>query len=103
MFVLHTPHKVDDEGQPVLCFLHSRTDYRLHFTCGGLLDFLEHCKHIGQCINADWFSANGVRVLPKDQQTLHTCAPSWLQLCSGKICKWNLFCGYASYMGHAVA
>jgi hypothetical protein len=22
-------------------------DYRPHFTCGGLLDFLEQCKHTG--------------------------------------------------------
>jgi hypothetical protein len=29
------------------------TEYRLHFTSSGLLDFLEHCKHIGWSINAD--------------------------------------------------
>jgi hypothetical protein len=28
------------------------TDYRAHFTRGGLLEFLEHCKHIDQCVNA---------------------------------------------------
>jgi hypothetical protein len=37
------------------------TDYRLHFTCGGLLDFLEHCKHTGWCINMVQLTANGVR------------------------------------------
>jgi hypothetical protein len=28
------------------------TDYRPYFTWGRLLDFLEHCKHIGHCVNA---------------------------------------------------
>jgi hypothetical protein len=27
------------------------TDCRPHFTCGGLLNFLEHFKHTGQCVN----------------------------------------------------
>jgi hypothetical protein len=42
-------------------------------------------------------SANDICAFPKDQQALHTCAPSWPQRCSGNICKRNLFCGYASY------
>jgi hypothetical protein len=73
------------------------TDYSPHFTCGGLLDFLEHCKHTGRCVNLVRFSANRVRAFPKDQQTLHACAPLWPQRCSGNICKRKLFCGYASY------
>jgi hypothetical protein len=44
------------------------TDYRAHFTCGGLLDFLEHCKHIGQWVNPIRLSANCVRAFPKDQK-----------------------------------
>jgi hypothetical protein len=43
------------------------TDYRPHFTCDWLLDFLEHCKHTGRCVNAVRLSANGVRAFPKDQ------------------------------------
>jgi hypothetical protein len=50
------------------------TDYRAHFTCGGLLDFLEHCKHTGQCVNAIWLSANGVRAFQKGQRALRACA-----------------------------
>jgi hypothetical protein len=42
-------------------------------------------------------SANGVRAFPKEKQTLHGCAPSWLQRHSGNICIQNLLCGYASY------
>jgi hypothetical protein len=67
------------------------TDYRPHFTCGGLLDFLEHCKHTGRGVNAVWLSSNWVRPFPKDQQTLHKCAPSWPQRCSDNTCKQNLF------------
>jgi hypothetical protein len=74
------------------------TDHRPHFTCGGLLHFLEHCKHTGRCVNAVRLTANGVRAFPKDQQTLHKCAPSWPQRCSDSICKRNSFCGYASYI-----
>jgi hypothetical protein len=51
------------------------TDYREHFTCGGLLDFCEHFKHTGRCVNMVWLSANCVRAFQKDQQTLHACAP----------------------------
>jgi hypothetical protein len=36
------------------------TDYRAHFTCGGLLDFLEHFKHTGRCVNAVRLPANCV-------------------------------------------
>jgi hypothetical protein len=50
-----------------------------------------------QRVNAVWLSAYGICAFPKDQQTLHACAPMWLQHCSGSICKRNLFCGYASY------
>jgi hypothetical protein len=75
-------------------------DYRPHFTCGSLLDFLEHCRHTVWCVNAVWLSANGVHAFQKDQQTLHACAPSRPQHCSGSICKWNLFCGYALYCLH---
>jgi hypothetical protein len=28
------------------------TDYGEHFACGGLLNFLEHSKHTGQCVKA---------------------------------------------------
>jgi hypothetical protein len=50
-------------------------DYGLDFTCGGLLDFLKHCKHTGWCVNVVWLSANCVRAFQKDRQTLHACAP----------------------------
>jgi hypothetical protein len=42
------------------------TDYSPHFTCGGLPDFLEHCKHTGRCATAVRLSVNGVRAFPKD-------------------------------------
>jgi hypothetical protein len=63
------------------------TDYRPHFTCGGLLDFVGHCKHTGRCINLVQLSANGIRTFPKDPQTLHVCAPSWPQRCSSNNCE----------------
>jgi hypothetical protein len=72
------------------------SDYRPNFTCSRLLDFLEHCKHTGRCVNAVRLSANGVRAFPKDQQTLHT--HTYYRDCSGNICKRNIFCGYASYI-----
>jgi hypothetical protein len=74
------------------------TDYRPHFTCGRLFSFLEHCKHTGPYINVVWLSANGIRAFPKDQQTLHAWALSWVQRCNGNICKHNLFCGYDLYV-----
>jgi hypothetical protein len=42
-------------------------DYRLHFTCAGLLDFLEHFKHTGRCIKMVRLPANCVRAFQKDQ------------------------------------
>jgi hypothetical protein len=51
------------------------TDYRPHYTCCGLLNFLQHFKHTGRCVNAVRLSANGVCAFQKDQQTLHACAP----------------------------
>jgi hypothetical protein len=51
-----------------------QTDYRSNFTCCGLLDFLEHCKHVRWCINMIWLSENCVRISQKDQQTQHACA-----------------------------
>jgi hypothetical protein len=94
MFSIHlTKLTMNVSRFPVSCI--QETDYRAHFSCGGLFSSLEHCKHTGRCINAVWLSANGVRALPKDPQTLHACAPSWPQRCSGNICKQNLFCGYA--------
>jgi hypothetical protein len=65
------------------------TDYRPHFKCGGLLDFLEHYKHTGQCVNTVQLSANRVCDFPKEQQTLHACAPLWPQHCN--ICKQTYF------------
>jgi hypothetical protein len=73
-------------------------DYRRHFICSGLLDFLEHCKHTGRCINVIWMSADGIHAFPKDQQTLQAWTPSWLQHCSSSICKRNLFRGCTSYL-----
>jgi hypothetical protein len=50
-------------------------DYRPHFTCGGLLDFLEHFKHTGRCIIVVRMSENSFRAFQQHQQTLHACAP----------------------------
>lgn len=33
-----------------------KPDYRLHFTSGGLLNFLNYYKHIIRCVNAYWMS-----------------------------------------------
>jgi hypothetical protein len=44
------------------------TNYRPHFTCGLLLDFLEHSKHTGRCVNVIRLSANCVRAFQKDQK-----------------------------------
>ena len=75
----------------VLCI--QETDYRPHFTCGGILYFLKHYKHTARCVNTFRMSANCVRTLPENQQTRHPCAPSWLQRCRGSIRKRNLFSG----------
>jgi hypothetical protein len=56
-------------------WMSAETDYRPHFTCDGLLSFLEHCKYTGRCVNVGWFSANCVRAFPKNQQTLHSRTP----------------------------
>ena len=75
-----------------------QTDYRLHFTCGGILYFLKHYKHPAQCVNAVKISADCVCALPQNQQTRHACAPSWPQRCSGNILKRNLLSGYPTYI-----
>jgi len=69
------------------------TDYRPHFTCGGILYFLKHYKHTAQCVNTIWMSAKSVHDLPQNQKTRHACAPSWLQRCSGNIRKRKLLSG----------
>jgi len=69
------------------------TDYRPHFTCGGILCFLKHYKHKTRCVNTVRMSANSFRALPQNQQTRHACAPSWPQRCRGNIRKRNLFSG----------
>jgi hypothetical protein len=50
-------------------------DYKPNFTCGGLLNFLEHCKHTARCVNMGRFSANCLHAFQKDQQTQHVCTP----------------------------
>jgi len=60
----------------VLCI--QETDYRPHFTCGGILYFLKRYKHTARCVNTVRMSENSVRALPQNQQTRHPCAPSWL-------------------------
>jgi len=65
----------------VLCI--QETDYRPHFTCGGILYFLKHYKYAALCVYTVRMSANSVRASPQNQQTRHPCAPSWLQRCSG--------------------
>jgi hypothetical protein len=42
-------------------------------SCGGLLNFLEHCKCTGRCINMVRLSANCVCAFQEDQPTLHEC------------------------------
>jgi hypothetical protein len=63
--VLHTPHKVD----MIVGLFHvscaQETYYRPHFKCGGFLDFLEHFKDPGQCVNAVRLSADGIRAFPR--------------------------------------
>jgi len=68
------------------------TDYRPHFTCGGILYFLKH-KYTARYVNTVRMSVNCVCALTLNQQTRHTCAPSWLQCCSSTIRKPNLFSG----------
>ena len=66
------------------------TDYRPHFTCGGILYFLKHYKHTARCVSTVQMSANCVRALTKNPKTWHACAPSWPQRCSGNIRKREL-------------
>ena len=69
------------------------TDYRPHFTCGGILYFLKHYKHTALCVNTVRMSTNTVRALPQYQQTRYAWAPSRPQRCRGNIRKRNLFSG----------
>jgi hypothetical protein len=97
MFSIHLTKFTMNVGRfHVYCI--QETDYRPHFTCGGLLDFLENFKHIGRCVKVVWLSANCVRAFQKNQQNLHACVAYWPQHCSGNICKRNVYCGYTSYL-----
>jgi hypothetical protein len=60
--VLHTPHKVDDECQPVSCFLHSRNGLQTAFHVRWSSRFLEHFKHTGRCIK--WFDCLQIASVP---------------------------------------
>jgi len=72
-------------------------DYRLHFTCGGILYFLKRYKHTAQRVKIVRMSAHCVCTLPQNQQTRHACTPSWPQRCSGNILIRNLLSGYPTY------
>jgi hypothetical protein len=72
MFSIHLIKLMMNVSQFHISYI-QETDYRPHFTCGGLLDFLEHCKHTGRCLNMVRLSANCVHAFQKDQQTLHAC------------------------------
>jgi hypothetical protein len=65
--VLHTPHKVDDECQPVSSFLHSRNGLQTVFHMRQASRFSWYCKHTGRCINVVWLSTNCVHAFQKDQ------------------------------------
>jgi len=72
------------------CFKKRITDRISH--AAGFSIFL-NIINITRCINTVWMSANCVCALPQNQQTRHTCAPSWPQCCSGSISYRNLFSG----------
>jgi hypothetical protein len=54
----YTPKLMNVNRFHVSCI--QKTDYRPHFTSGGLLDFLEHFKHTGRCVKVVRLSANCV-------------------------------------------
>ena len=91
MFSIHVTKWTNFSWCHVLCI--QETDYRLHFTCGGILCFLKHYKHAARSVNTVRMSANSVHPLPQNQQTRHPCTPSWPQRCRGNIRKRNLFSG----------
>ena len=49
MFSVHVTKLTNFSRFHVLCI--QKLDYRLHFTCGGVLYFLKHYKHTARCIN----------------------------------------------------
>jgi hypothetical protein len=58
-------------------------DYRPHFICGGLLDFLENFKHTGRCVNMVRLSENCVRTIVTaalQRQYLQTELILWIRL-----------------------
>ena len=91
MFSKHVKKLTNFSWFHILCI--QETDYRLHFTCGGILYFLKHYKHTARCVNTVRMSANCVLALPQNQQTRHAYAPSWLLHRSGNIRIRNLFSG----------
>jgi len=91
MFSLHVTKLTNFSRFHILCI--QETDYRPHFTCGGILYFLKHYKHTARCVNTVQMSANCVHALTKNKKTQHAWAPSWPQSCSGNIRKRNLFSG----------
>jgi hypothetical protein len=71
-----TPVSVSGNLQYLYCAVAQETDYRLHFTCGGVLYFLNHYKHTARCVNTVRQTANCVHALSKNEQTRHAYAPS---------------------------
>jgi hypothetical protein len=67
MFSLHLTKLTMNIGCFHISYI-QRRDYRPHFTCGGLLYFLEHFKHAGWCLNVVLLSVNCVHAFQKDQQ-----------------------------------
>ena len=87
-----TPVAVSENVQYLYCAVVQKTDYRPHFTCGGVLYFLNHYKHTARFLNTVRQTANCVRALTKNQQTRPACAPSqysqmelifWITLLNG--------------------
>jgi len=92
MFSIHvTKLTMNFSRYHVLCI--QETDYRPHFTCGGILYFLKHYKHTARCVNTVRMSANSVRALPQNQQTRHPCTPSCPLRCRDNTRKRNLLSG----------
>ena len=106
---LHFPHHSITHGISIVYFTYlmnisqfhisciQKTDNRLYFTVGKVLNHLEHFKHTEQYVHTICFSHIGISVLPVNEGRQCSCAKSWPQRCGRNSCIWYLLSKYASY------
>jgi transposase len=69
------------------------SDYRLHFACCRLLNFLKHRKHTGRCVNAFWLPA---KASVPSQRINKLCTHARHRVVQWQYLQMDLIYGYAS-------